>query len=120
MMYKSLPVAFMFQALVGALCLVSMALFGPAWFATIAVLGLRPLILKKADTPPDKSVWELYYKIYKTSVVSTAVTIIFIYVIFDLFSHMSPIRGLWLLMIPPYWIFIHGIIGLMYSVHRTL
>jgi hypothetical protein len=118
-MYKSLPAAFLFQSVVGALCVVSISLSGPAWFATMAVLGLRPLILKKRSTPPDKSDWKLYYNITKISIVATAVTIIFIYIIFGLFSHSSPIRELWLLIIVPYFVFIHGIIGLMFTLRQT-
>lgn len=119
MRYKSLPAAFLFQAVVGALCVVSISLSGPAWFATLAILGLRPFILKKIPIKENEINWEFYYNIAKISLVATALTIIFIYIVFDLFSHSSPIRGLWLLIIPPYFIFIHGVIGLMYSLQRS-
>jgi len=42
MMYKSLPAAFLFQSVVGALSIISISLSGPVWIATLAVLGLRP------------------------------------------------------------------------------
>ena len=119
MMYKSLPAAFFFQVLVGALCIVSISLSGPVGITTIAILGLRPFILKKTSRPADKSIWELYYKIGKISIVCTALTILFVYMVFDLFSHSSTIRGHWLLIIPPYFIFIHGVIGLTYSLQRS-
>jgi hypothetical protein len=118
-MYKSRPTAFLFQSVVGALCIVSMSLSGPAWFATLAILGLRPFILKRVPIPQNNNIWEFYYNITKTTVVVTALTIIFIYIVFDLFSHSSPIRGNWLLIIVPYWIFIHGVIGLMFSLQRS-
>lgn len=114
MIYKSLPAAFLFQSVVGALCVVSIALWGPAWIATLAVLALRPFILKKIPAAENSSIWKFYYKITLQSIVSLSVTIIFIYVVFDLFSHSSPAKGLWLLMIPPYFVFIQGLIGLFY------
>ncbi len=118
MMYKSLPAAFLFQALVGALCIVSVSLSGPAWFVPIAILGLRPFILKRVPITENNNMWEFYYTIGKISLVATALTIIVVYIVFYLLSHSSPTRGLLFLMIPPYFIFINGIIGLMYSLQR--
>lgn len=119
MRYKSLPAAFLFQAVVGALCVVSISLSGPAWFAMLAILGLRPLILKKIPISDDDNILGFNYKIIKISLIVTALTIIFIYIVFDLFSHSSPIRGLWLLMIPPYFVLLHGVVGLIYSLFRS-
>ena len=118
MMYKSLPSAFLFQALVGVLCVVSISLSGPAWFVTLAILGLRPFLLKKTAIPPGNDIWQLYYIIGKVSIVATAITIIFMYGVFYLFLHSSPIQEFWLLLIPPYFIFIHGIVGLMHTVKK--
>ncbi len=119
MMYKSLPAAFLFQSVVGALSIISISLSGPVWIAILAILGLRPFILKMVPIPQDSDSWKFYYRIMKASIVATAVTIIFVYIVFYLFSHSSPTRGLLLLMIPPYFIFIHGVIGLMYSLQRS-
>lgn len=119
MRYKSLPAAFLFQTLVGALCIFSISLFGPAWFATIAILGLRPFILKRVPIFEDSDLWKFYYKIGKISMVATALTIIFVYTVLHLFSHSSPTGGLLLLMIALYFIFIHGVIGLVYSLQQS-
>jgi len=118
--YKSPPLAFLYQATVGALCIASIALSGPAWIATLAILGLRPLLLKQTELPADSSTWQLYYKIGKISFVVVALTIIFVYARFELFSHSSPIRGLWLLFIPPYFIFIHGIMGFIHTINKNV
>ena len=115
MIYKSLPAAFLFQMIVGLLCVYSMLVFGPAWLATLAILGLRPFLFEQIQRPDDKYIWQFYHKITKVSIVATAVTIIVIYLVFDLFSHSSPIRGLWLLTLLPYFIFVHGAIGFIYS-----
>lgn len=116
MSYKSLPGAFLFQTLVGALCIVSISLFGPKWIATLAVLSLRPLLLERIRSLPDQKRWQFYYRIMKISLVCTALTIIFVYISFEVFPHAVPIKQLWLLMVLPYFIFIHGLIGLMLSV----
>lgn len=89
MRYKSLPAAFLFQTLVGALCIFSISLFGPAWFATIAILGLRPFILKRVPIFEDSDLWKFYYKIGKISMVATALTIIFVYTVLQ----FKPNRG---------------------------
>ena len=115
MTYKSLPAVFLYQTIVGALCIVNVSLFGPAGIATLAILGLRPLLLEKKKGLPDQSRWQFYYKIMKISVVCTAITIIFVYLILELFSQSIPVRRLWLLMVPPYFVFIHGFIGLVFS-----
>jgi len=115
MMYKSLPAAFLFQMIVGFLCVYSMWIFGPAWLATLAILGLRPFIFESTPITDEKLIVQFYLKIHKISIVITAVTIIIIYIIFDLFSHLSPIRGLWMLILLPYFIFVHGAIGFVYS-----
>lgn len=119
-MYKSPAASFLFQMLVGALCVVSISLSGPAWIATLAIIGFRPFILKRKPIPADNEIWQLYYKIGKFSISATALTIIFVYVVFDLFSHSSPIKGLWLLMIPPYFVFIQGVIGLIFTMKKSL
>jgi hypothetical protein len=93
MRYKSLPAVFLFQSLVGALCIVSFSLSGPAWFATLEILGLRPFILKKVPLKENENLWVFYYKILKISLVATALTIILIYIVFELFSYYRPIRG---------------------------
>lgn len=119
-MYKSLPAAFLFQAFVGGMCVLSIWLSGPAWIASLAILGLRPLILKKSDSLPDAKVWQLYYQIGKISVVVVSVTIILVYIIYELLSHSSAVRGFWLLAILPYFIFVHGVIGCLYSIQKKL
>lgn len=116
--YKFLPLAFLYQATVGALCIASISISGPVWIATLALLGLRPLLLKQDEVTSYSSIWQFYYKIGKISFVVVAITIILIYARYELFSHSSPVTGLWLLFIPPYFIFIHGIIGLIYTINK--
>ncbi len=117
-MYKSLPAAFLFQMVVGALCLGAISAWGPAWIGVLALLGLRPVVLKRVTLGEDKNVWAFYYRITKMSVVSLSVTIILIYAAFGLFSHSSPIKGIWMLMLIPYFVFIHGLFGLIYSLRK--
>ena len=118
--YKSLPLAFLYQSTIGALCIVSISLSGPAWIATLAILGLRPLLLKQSEGTDDNKIWQLYYKIGKISFVVIAVTIILFYARFELFAHSSPITVLWLLFIPPYFIFVHGITGFIFTVKKPV
>ena len=77
--------------------------------------SLRPLLFERIPIPDEKIIWQFYHKIMKISIVATAITIILIYAVFDLFSHSSPIKGLWMLILVPYFVFIHGLIGLAYS-----
>jgi hypothetical protein len=116
MIYKSIPSALLYQTIVGALCVVFIALWGPACIAMLAFLALRPLILKKVPVEDDRNMWKFFYKITIRSVVSLSITIIFAYGIFELFSHPSPIEGLWFLMIPPYFVFLQGLLGLIYLI----
>lgn len=117
--YKSLALAFFYQAIVGAMCIASIALSGLAWIGTLAILGLRPFLLKQTEVTAGNNIWHLYYKIGKISFVVVAITIILVYARYELFSHSSPVTGLWLLLIPPYFVFVHGIIGLIYTINKT-
>ena len=115
MTYKSLPAAFLFQTIAGVLSIISVALLGSKGIAALAILALRPFLLEKTGVFPDQERWHFYYKIMEISVVCTALTIIFVYIFLEVFSHSVPFGRLWLLMVLPYFIFIHGLIGLILS-----
>jgi len=112
--YKSYPKAFLFEIIVASLTLFGVALWGIEGIILIALFGLRPLILEVTDKEIDETFRTKHYNILKLSIVLTAVTIIAVYCISDLFYYSQLNADFFLRMILPYFILIHGCVGTLF------
>ena len=115
--YKNLPLAFFYQALIGLFSTVLVYYFGVKGIAFIAFLGFRPLIFEweKIDTPNE---WFYHnYRILLYSVYSTCTLIILFYLVDLIFipqQIIADIKYRIILMIIPAGMFFHGLIGYFY------
>jgi hypothetical protein len=112
--YKSYPKAFMYEIFVATLTMLGVSFWGSTGLLLIALFGLRPLILKIENKDVDESFSHKHYKIFKLSTVLTAVTIILVYGISDLYLHTKIDSDFLLKMILPYFLLLHGCIGIIY------
>ncbi len=114
--YKNPTIAFLYEAAVGALSIFMISLWGGSGLWSLAFIFLRPFIFPTRKYKKDAGLWKFYYNTGKLAIILTAITVIFIYLTSDLileanlFSHLQSKIGL--ILVPPYFLFIHGIISL--------
>jgi hypothetical protein len=112
--YKSYPKAFLFEILIASLTLLFISFWGIAGLVVLALFGLRPLIFKIENKNTDESFAHKHYRIFKLSIILTAVTIILVYSISDLLLHSTLDHDFLIKMCFPYFLLIHGCIGTIY------
>ncbi|MCL5029559.1 MAG: hypothetical protein M1480_11155 [Bacteroidetes bacterium] len=115
MYYKNTPLAFLFIAIVGVVCIIGVALFGERGLFILVVLALRPLFIERIKSKPDVNYWKLNLRIGTISLLLTAVTFIFIYFSSEWFLNSVPKPQNWQYVFFPYFVFITGIVGLFFS-----
>lgn len=111
LVYKHLHHAFLFELLGGLVALLAVITLGGKGVPALAVLALRPLILERSPDPPDERVWRLYYDAFKVSLLLTATTIIFTYVLFEFVGDDFQQHRVLLLTVVPWFLVIHGLVG---------
>ena len=117
--YSNLQNAFIFQLIVGLLCLLGILLGGGRMIAILALLGFRPFILSQRTFQDPAPYWRFYYSIGKISFVFTTVTLIILYVFIQLPGNLVIALGkdpqIWVLAVLPYFLVVHGMVGLIYA-----
>ena len=114
-MYKSLTQAFLYQTIVGFLSVIAISAIGGKGIFILALIGLRPFILQREKSSPQKKLWEMYYKIGKLSVVLTSLMIIATYLLAGIIFDVIIINNDWFIVIIPFWVMTHGVIGIVHA-----
>lgn len=113
--YSNFQSAFIFQLIVGLLCLLGILLVSGEMFALFALIAFRPLILSRRTVQDPALYWQFYYRIYKISLLTTAITLVILYLLLQLFGNLVIALGkdpqIWSLAIFSYFLVIHGMVG---------
>jgi hypothetical protein len=114
--YSNPQNAFIFQLIVGFLCFLGILLYGMGMIAILALLGFRPLILSQRTVLDPAPYRQFFYRIGKISFVFTAITLVILYVFLQLFGNLVIVLGKYrVLAVLPYFIFVHGMVGLIFK-----
>lgn len=113
MRYQYPHYAFLYEFAIGLICLFAVLVIGKAGIAFLACIGFRPFLLKTSPTPPDESVWRMYYDGFRWSVLLTGTTILVSYFLFEYLPIDSHDRGIVFLTTIPWFVVIHGLVGLI-------
>jgi hypothetical protein len=119
--YKNLRLAFLFEVAVGIIVMLAVLLVSPKLVLLLAVIAFRPMILKTQTVEDDAPIWRTYYYVVKFSLIFTAITLILLYV-FSEYVFIGAVLhdqhgSVLLIGLLPYFIFIHGLVG-MFHIHQ--
>ena len=117
-MYKNLYHAFLYEFIVGLICVVSISLFGGKAIIILALLGLRPFILERDNLEPDKIIYHFYYNVLKVVTTITFSSIIILFILSEFFSIENLNIKILFILVPPYFVCIHGLTGFTYNKYR--
>ena len=120
--YAHSRVAFAFESAAGLLTVVLMLLFGPRLLFILALLALRPLLFSKTVYEETALLWRMHYQIGKIALAATGVSLLFLWGIsqFAIRAAFLPDQhgSLLLLLLVPYFVFIHGLVGVILGLER--
>jgi hypothetical protein len=115
MTYRNLHHAFLFEAVVGLLALLTVVVFGKYGVFLLIVLSIRPLILKRFKEAPDQRVWRLYFRVFILALFLTAFAILATSFVVDVrWDEPQGIAYLSLLALP-WFVLAHGVGGYLIS-----
>ncbi|MDT3695703.1 MAG: hypothetical protein ROY99_04870 [Ignavibacterium sp.] len=118
MKYKNLRLAFLMEIFVGFTTIISIALMGPKGITALALIALRPVLMKKEEIKNPEAYFKIFYK-----VLSNSLSIIFIMLILIIISiqfipayqsKLPPVKDLFILILP-FFLLTHGVIGFVSS-----
>ena len=118
MAYRHIHHAFLFEATVGLLSLLTVAAAGNVGVFLIALIFFRPFILHREQTPPDQRIWRLYYNALRIGAALTALSILATYGLQEIFPTQNA-RGLPFILVLPWFMLSHGIAGFVLSHPRA-
>lgn len=113
-MYKNHQLAYLFEIIVGLLCIVTISLIGEKGIILISIIAIRPLVLEKT-TVSFEDIGK-FYSIGKTSLLITFLTLLAYYISSE---YLFQIHSNWKLVIQlilPYFLLNHGIAGVFYNI----
>jgi len=114
--YKNLQIAFLIEIFVGFGTILSISIIGPKALATLAVLALRPIILEKEIIKDEKTYFQFFYKIMQSSLSIIFIMIVSLIIIMQFIpiwsANLPPSENL-LVIILPFFLLTHGVIGLI-------
>ncbi len=114
--YKNLQIAFLIEIFVGFGTILSIGIIGPKALAALAVLALRPIILEKEIIKDEKTYFQFFYKIIQSSlsiIFIMIVSLIIIMLFIPIWSAKLPPSENLLVIILPFFLLTHGVIGLI-------
>ncbi len=116
MKYKNLQIAFLIEIIVGFGTILSISIVGPKALAALAVLALRPIILEKEIIKDEKTYFQFFYKIIQSSLSIIFIMIVSLIIIMQFIpiwsTKLPPSENL-LVIILPFFLLTHGVIGLI-------
>jgi len=114
--YKNLQIAFLIEIFVGFGTILSISIIGPKALAALAVLALRPIILEKEIIKDEKTYFQFFYKIIQSSLSIIFIMIVSLIIIMQFIpiwsAKLPPSENL-LVIILPFFLLTHGVIGLI-------
>ena len=114
--YKNLQIAFLIEMFVGFGTILSISIIGPKGLAALAILAFRSIILEKEIIIDEKIYFQFFYKIIQSSLVIIFIMIISLIIIMQFIpiwsAKLPPSENL-LVIILPFFLLTHGVIGLM-------
>ena len=114
--YKNLQIAFLIEMFVGFGTILSISIIGPKGLAALTILALRPIILEKEIIKDEKTYFQFFYKIIQNSLSIIFIMIVSLIIIMQFIplwnAKLPPSENL-LVIILPFFLLTHGVIGLM-------
>lgn len=114
--YKNLQIAFLIEMFVGFGTILSISIIGPKGLAALTILALRPIILEKEIIKDEKNYFQFFYKIIQSSLSIIFIMIVSLIIIMQFIplwnAKLPPSENL-LVIILPFFLLTHGVIGLM-------
>jgi hypothetical protein len=111
-MYKNLKLAYQIEVAAAILTLIAIGTFGEIGIAAITVIALRPALLERTKITPEAI--KMFYSVVMNSIIITLLTLLAFFLsteyIFDIESDWRII----VILILPYFLLSHGIVGLIY------
>lgn len=102
--------------LIGFGTILSISLIGYKGLAALAILALRPFVLEREKIEDEKSYLQFLYKILSNSLIIIFLMIISIIVIIQFFPHLKtklPTMDILLIILIPFFLLTHGVIGFL-------
>ena len=114
--YKNLQIAFLIEIFVGFGTILLISVMGPKGLAALAILAVRPIILVKENIKNEKTYFQFFYKMIQSSLSIIFIMIVSLIIIMQFIpvwnAKLPPSENL-LVIIPPFFLLTHGVIGLM-------
>ena len=114
--YKNLQIAFLIEMFVGFGTILSISIIGPKGLAALAILAFRSIILEKEIIKDEKTYFQFFYKIIQNSLSIIFIMIVSLIIIMQFIplwnAKLPPSENL-LVIILPFFLLTHGVIGLM-------
>ena len=118
MVYSNLRMAFIYQLIVGIICVLAMLLNGEKIFILVALMAFRPFVLDRKTVQDLSPYWRFYNQINKISFVITAISLIIFLIFYHLLGNLAVFLGLnlrfWLMVLYPCFLIVQGTIALTY------
>lgn len=118
MKYKNLNLAFLFEIIVGFGTILSISLLGYKGLAALAVLVIRPFILEREQIKDEKLYLQFSFKVLSNSLIIIFLMIVFEIIIIQFIPNwkakLPPLENL-LIIIIPFFLLTHGVIGYINS-----
>lgn len=118
MKYKNLTLSSIFEIIIGFGCIISVSFMGYNGFISLALIGLRPLILEREPIADEKKYFKLSYKIILSSLIIILLFIVSIFILIFIFPGLTkklPTFDKILFLLIPFFLMTKGVIGLLYS-----
>lgn len=116
MKYKNLHLAFLIEIFVGLGTIISISIIGPKGLAALAILAIRPFVLKKEDILDKNNYLKFTYKVLSSSLSIIFIMIISVIVILQFFpiwkAKLPPVEAIFVVLIP-FFLLTHGVIGII-------
>ena len=106
----------MFEIFVAFGTILTISIIGPKGLAALAVMAIRPIILGREKIEDAKSYFQFSYKILQSSlsiIIIMIVSLIIIMQFIPLWNAKLPTSESLLIIILPFFLLTHGVIGLM-------
>ena len=104
---------FIFEAVVGAVCLLAILFFGSKGIAALALFAFLPIIMRIKKTIPDEREKQIFYKVGNLTFGLTVIALYIIYQLSDYTINGNHIEDYWYFLSITSIILIHGISGLI-------
>lgn len=118
MKYKNLNIAFLIEIFVGFGTIISIAFLGHKGLAALAIIALRPFFLEREEIKDIKNHYQSFYKILSNSLAIVFIMILLLIIInlfIPAYKNRLPSVDILFVIMPPFFLLTHGVIGLVSS-----